>query len=173
MPSPTGLALMSPFIYRRVRPSDIPAMARIRAAEWETEEYWQRRMTAYLEGEIDPQKALEPRIGYVALEGDSVVAFIAGHLTRRHSCDGELEWINVIPERRGTEIAGELLRLLAAWFINQQAFRICVDVEPTNTVARRFYKRHGAGDLKPHWLVWSDIRVVLGRDLGLGTRAET
>lgn len=155
---------MLPFIYREVKPSDIPEMARIRAAEWETEEYWQRRITAYLEGKLDPQRALKPRISYVALEGDSIVAFIAGHLTERHSCKGELEWINVIPGRRRTGIAGELLRLLAAWFVAQNALRVCVDVELTNTVARRFYKRYGAEDLKPHWLVWSDIRVVSASD---------
>ena len=153
--------------YRKVEGSDIPAMARVRAAEWETEEYWLRRITAYLDGELDPQRALKPRIGYVASEGDSIVGFVAGHLTERHSCDGELEWINVIPERRGTELAAELLRLLAAWFVAQKALRVCVDVEPTNTVARRFYKRHGAEDLKPHWLVWPDIRVVLDNDSAL------
>ena len=154
--------------YREVRRCDIPAMARIRAAEWETEEYWLRRITAYLDGKLDPQKALRPRIGYVASEGDSLVGFITGHRTRRHSCDGELEWLNVISERRGTEVAGELLRLLAAWFVAEGALRVCVDVEPSNTHARRFYKRHGAEDLKPHWLVWSDIRVVLDKDGALG-----
>ncbi|MGB6077420.1 MAG: GNAT family N-acetyltransferase, partial [Candidatus Acidiferrales bacterium] len=107
--------------------------------------------------------ALKPRVGYVAYEGDTLVGFIAGHLTRRHSCDGELEWINVIPERRGGGIASELLRLLAGWFVAQKASRICVDVEPTNTAARRFYARHGAEELNPHWLVWKDIDVVLGK----------
>lgn len=57
-------------------------MARIRAAEWETEEYWQRRITAYLGGRLDPQKALKPRIAYVAIEEDSVVGFIAGRTSR-------------------------------------------------------------------------------------------
>lgn len=155
---------MCHFAYREVRPSDISTMARIRAAEWETGEYWLGRITAYLAGKLDPQKTLKPRIGYVALEGDLIVGFTAGHLTERHSCDGELEWINVTPERRGTEVAGELLRLLAAWFVAQKALRVCVDVEPTNTIARRFYKRYGAEDLKPHWLVWNDVRVVLDKN---------
>jgi ribosomal protein S18 acetylase RimI-like enzyme len=71
-----------------------------------------------------------------------------------------LEWINVIPERRGAGVASELLRLLAGWFVEQKAFRVCVDVEPSNTVARAFYTRHGAETLNPHWLVWNDIRKV-------------
>jgi len=72
-----------------------------------------------------------------------------------------LEWINVVLEHRGSEVASELLRLLAAWFAKQKASRICVDVDPANTTARRFYMRHGADNLNEHWLVWNDIKVVL------------
>jgi len=136
-------------------------MARIRAGEWGTEEYWRVRISRYLDRELHPQQALLPRVIYVALEGDSLVGFIAGHLTRRYACDGELEWINVIRERRGSVVASELLRLLAAWFAKQKASRICVDVDPANTTARRFYMRHGADNLNEHWLVWNDIKVVL------------
>ena len=85
--------------------------------------------------------------------------FIAGHLTRRFSCDGELEWIDVVRERRRSGIASELLRVLAAWFVEREALRVCVD--PGNAVARFFYARHGAEALNQHWLVWSDISVVL------------
>lgn len=136
-------------------------MARIRAAEWETEEYWNRRIRAYMAGEFDPQFALTLRIIYVCYEDDLVAGFIAGHLTARHGCQGELEWINVTREKRGSGAASGLLRALAKWFIAQNALRICVDVEPSNTTARRFYARHGAVELKPHWMVWNDVRVVL------------
>ncbi|SRR5437879_6101215 len=147
--------------YRQAGKSNVPAMARIRAGEWGTEEYWRVRISRYLDRELHPQQALLPRVIYVALEGDSLVGFIAGHLTRRYACDGELEWINVIRERRGSVVASELLRLLAAWFAKQKASRICVDVDPANTTARRFYMRHGADNLNEHWLVWNDIKVVL------------
>jgi ribosomal protein S18 acetylase RimI-like enzyme len=146
--------------YREAEQSDIPAMARIRAGEWETEEYWRVRISRYLARELHPRHALMPRVIYVALEDDSLVGFIAGHLTRRHACDGELEWINVVPERRGSEIASELLRMLAAWFAEHEASRICVDVHPANATARGFYTRH---NLNEHWLVWNDIKVVLAR----------
>jgi GNAT superfamily N-acetyltransferase len=136
-------------------------MAHIRAGEWETEEYWRVRISRYMDCEVHPQHALMPRVAYVALEDTAVVGFIAGHLTRRYACDGELEWINVIPERRGSGIASQLLRLLAAWFTEQEALRICADAEPSNIAARRFYKRHGAADLNAHWLVWNDITAVL------------
>ena len=148
--------------YRLAEKSDVPAMARIRAAEWETEEYWRGRISGYLDGELHPQHALIPRVSYVAFEGESLVGFIAGHLTRRYACEGELEWINAVPERRGTAVASELLRFLAAWFVEQKASRICVDVQPANTIARRFYTRHGAEKLNAHWMVWNDIGIVLG-----------
>lgn len=150
-------------LYRLAGPSDVPAMARVRAHEWETEEYWRTRISGYMDCKLHPRLALMPRVSYVALEGDSLVGFIAGHLTQRHQCDGELEWINVVPEHRGSGIAFELLRLLATWFVEQKALRICVDVDPANATARRFYMRHGAQDLKPHWLVWNDIHTVLGK----------
>jgi ribosomal protein S18 acetylase RimI-like enzyme len=137
-------------------------LARIRAGEWETEEYWKVRISRYLDCELHPQQALIPRVIYVASEGDALVGFIAGHLTRRHGCEGELEWINVIPQRRGSGIASGLLRLLAVWFVEQQASRICVNVDPANTPALRFYRRHGARNLNEHWLIWSNINIVLG-----------
>lgn len=154
---------MNAIHYRLAEQSDVPAMARIRAAEWETEEYWNARISRYMNGELHPQQALMPRVNYVAVEGDSLLGFIAGHLTRRFACDGELEWINVLPERRGTGVAVELLRLLAAWFAAQNACKICIDVEPKNTHARRFYMRFGAVELNPHWLVWNDVKTLLGR----------
>jgi ribosomal protein S18 acetylase RimI-like enzyme len=147
--------------YRQAEKKDVPAMARIRAMSWGTEDYWRTRITAYMAYELHPQHALMPRVGYVALEGEAPVGLIAGHLTTRHACDGELEWIDVIPEKRGSGVASELLRHLAEWFVEQKARRICVDVEPANTTGRRFYTRHGAEELNPHWLVWNDISAVL------------
>src|ERR1700733_13037033 len=123
--------------YKQVECSDIPAMARIRAAEWETEAYWNTRISGYLDFRHDPQKALMPRVIYVASEGGCLVGFISGHLTRGHACDGELEWINVIPEHRGSGVEAGLLRLLAAWFVEQKASRICVNVDPANAAAQR------------------------------------
>jgi len=151
---------MGNLLYRPSEKTDIPGMARIRAGEWGSLEYWENRISGYLDGALNPQRALAPRACYVAVDDSAVVGFAAGHLTGRNDCDGELEWINVSPERRSAGIASELLRLLAGWFVEQKAFRVCVDVEPSNTVARAFYTRHGAETLNPHWLVWNDIRKV-------------
>lgn len=136
-------------------------MACIRAMEWGSRDYWEARITAYMEGTLDPRFALKPRVLLVACEADAVVGMVAGHLTKRHGCQGELEWINVVPGLRGTGVASKLIRLLAAWFAERDALRVCVDVKPDNLVARRFYTRHGAEPLNPHWLVWTDIRAAL------------
>jgi GNAT superfamily N-acetyltransferase len=136
-------------------------MARIRASDPQTAEAWTARISAYLAGEHHPQYALLPRVSYVASDGDSVVGYIAGHLSRRYGCAGELQWINVTPEQRGTGVAGELLRFLAKWFVKHQALRICVNVDPANIAARRFYAKHGAETLNEQWLVWNDIRTAL------------
>lgn len=156
--------------YREAREEDIPAMASIRAAEWGTQEYWMERIPAYLLGESDPQHARKTRVGYVACDESVVVGFITGHLTRRHQCDGELQWINVAQVYRGSETASELLRLLAKWFVDQNSSKVCVDVEPRNLSARNFYRKHGAVDLNPHWLIWNDISVVL-KDRQFSSRA--
>jgi ribosomal protein S18 acetylase RimI-like enzyme len=150
-----------PINYRPSQLSDVPAMAAIRAADWGTEEYWRERITQYLMGTLHPKDGLPPRVSVVALENERVVGLIAGHLTRRFGCDGELEWISVRAECRGRGIAAELLRRLAEWFIANHARYVCVDVEPSNVVARRFYARHGAEDLKPHWMVWKDIGTAI------------
>jgi ribosomal protein S18 acetylase RimI-like enzyme len=152
---PTDLRNMS---YRPARRMDIPAMAEIRAGDWGTAEYWRERIFQYMTHQSNPREALRPRVGYVAVQGERIVDLIAGHLTRRFGCLGELEWISVLPEFRGQGIASELFLRLTKWFVKHEALYICVDVEPTNEIARRFYARYGAEDLKPHWMVWKDIR---------------
>jgi len=149
---------MSVIQYREIIKADLPFIAPI-LADWQTEEYWTRRVSGYYHQELHPQKALLPRIMYVAIASGSIVGFIAGHLTERFGCDGELQWINVKSEFRKTGIATQLLQLLAKWFVKQNAFYICVD--PGSEQGRDFYARHGAGNLNEHWMAWKDISVVL------------
>jgi len=92
------------------------------------------------------------------LDHGAVVGYIAGHLTRRFDCDGELQYLFVAPEQRRQGVASELLRYLRAWFGKHRASRICVDVEPDNAVGRAFYRQHGATPLNRGWLVFSEDR---------------
>jgi GNAT superfamily N-acetyltransferase len=121
------------------------------------------RMLEYLAGVHHPQQALAPRRMWMASDEGTPVGYIAGHLTRRYACDGEVQWIYVVPEWRRKHVATQLLRLLAAWFVEQNARRICVDVGDDE--ARHFYKHHGATELNRHWMVWDDIRRAHSSDV--------
>ena len=149
-------------IFRPAEEGDLDAMAAIRAREWETEEYWKRRIGGYMAAELSPQQALPGRAVFVAVDEGQVVGFVAGHRTRRYGCDGELEWINVAPEQRGRGIAGQLLVVMARWFAGQGVLRVCVDVDPNSIVAQALYTRHGAQRLNHHWMVWDDISGIRG-----------
>jgi GNAT superfamily N-acetyltransferase len=135
-------------------------MARLRAEQWGDSDYWAARISRYLDGELHPQQALPDRIAFVAVKDDRVVGLIAGHLTRRFGCEGELEWINAASDQRRSGISSQLLLLLAQWFVSHDARYICVNCASDNLIAQNFYKKHGAEDLKPHWLVWKDISSV-------------
>jgi len=140
--------------YREVTMHDIPQLAKIRAAEWESDEYWMWRISGYLNRELHPQLALIPRVLYLAADNNIIVGFVAGHLTQRFGCDGELEWINVILSYRRQGIARKLVKLLANWFIQNKARRICVDGSGP------FYEKLGAAQLNEHWMIWNDIGQV-------------
>lgn len=147
---------------RTCQHADIPALAGIRAREWETEAYWLARIGAYLGAAQPGETPLSDRAVFVAVEESAgetaIVGFVAGHQTRRYGCDGELQWINVIPERRGQGVAGLLLASMGEWFVSKSLLRICVDVEPKNLGARKLYSRFGAERLNNHWMVWNDAR---------------
>ena len=150
-----------PIVIRPAELPDVPAMAAIRAQAWETQDYWETRIGNYLRGEISAQHALPGHSVFVAIREQEVIGFIAGHRTTRHGCQGELEWIDVVKAHRRQGIAGQLVVTLAAWFIEQQALRVCIDVKPDNLAARGLYAKYGAQPLNPHWMFWEDIRVAI------------
>jgi GNAT superfamily N-acetyltransferase len=121
--------------------------------------YWAERIELYSQGLVNPQQALPPRIIYVAEYNGEVVGFIAGHLTRRFDCGGELQWINTLPGFQHKGIASQLIKTLAAWFIERQVYKICVD--PGNQIARNLYSKNGATNLNDHWMFWEDIRIIV------------
>lgn len=140
---------------------DIPALAALRAAHEEGGASADR-MLRYLAGEHHPQFALRPRAIWAADINAAPVAFIAGHLSQRLGCDGEVQWLYVSAPHRRTGIASALLRVLAAWFVAVDAHRICVNASAIE--ARQFYARLGATAIDSHWIVWEDVRVVLSAE---------
>jgi len=155
---------MNDFHYRKARDEDIIPMAQVREGEWGTEDYWITRIGGYMRGEHHPQHALMPRIIFVAEDKEKIIGFIAGHLTTRLGCNGELEWINVIPEYRKSGVASELLYHLAKWFVEQKSTKVCIDVAAENIPAQKFYRKHGAKNLNAHWLFWEDVGEIINNE---------
>jgi GNAT superfamily N-acetyltransferase len=150
----TGSGDRLAIVYRRGGPADVPAASAL-PQPGEAGGDPPDRMLTYLAGESHPRQALPPRAMWIAELDGALIGYAAGHLTRRYDCDGELQWIYVVREHRRAHVATELLRLVASWFIEQNALRICVDVG--DEAARPFYRRLGAVDLNKHWMVWKDI----------------
>src|SRR5580698_8243832 len=67
-------------LYREATLADVPGMAQVRAGDWESEEYWRERIPPYLTGQLQPQKALAPRVAFVSIDDNLVAGFIASHL---------------------------------------------------------------------------------------------
>ena len=143
-------------MFRSAEVADIPALAAIRAAEWETHAYWTRRIGEYL-----PEKGAQDRMILIAENRGTVVGFVAGHRTRRYGCDGELQWVNVSRDGRRRGIGAMLVQQIGFWFVDQGARRICVDVEPDNIIARGLYSRCGAKPFKPYWMIWENSRDMI------------
>ena len=143
--------------FRAAQRSDIPRMFSIWSIESGEGGTSLERMSGYFDGLHNPQRALRPRVIFLAEEDDSLLGYIAGHLTQRFDCDGELEWLYVIPTRRRSGIASGLMPILVEWFQQQNAARVCVNVAAENTPAVHFYAEHGASPMKPGWMLWEDI----------------
>jgi GNAT superfamily N-acetyltransferase len=150
-------------LYRPATPLDVAAMAQLAPEHLGNAPDWESRIAAYLSGEHNPRQALRPRVMIVAEQDDEVIGFIAGHLTRRFHCQGELQWINVSAALRRQGVATELLHQLADWFATYDAHKICVDVKPRNPDARAFYIHQGAEPINNHWLMWPDISNMTER----------
>jgi ribosomal protein S18 acetylase RimI-like enzyme len=155
--------MMDTVLVRPARAEDVPAMARLRAASGWDGGAGESTMRRYLSGEHHPQQARASRAAFLAESADQLVGFIAGHLTTRFGCEGELQWLLVAPAHRGGPAAAALLAALAAWFEAAGAARVCVNVAPKNIQGRRFYARHGAEELSEYWMVWPAIGAAVGK----------
>jgi GNAT superfamily N-acetyltransferase len=122
------------------------------------------RMAAYFKREHHPQLALLPRAGHVAFAKGRMIGYIAGHLTKRHGCAGEVQYLFVAPAWRKQGIASALLQLMAKWFQENAAAKVCVCVDADSPAAMPFYRSQGASPLATHsrhWAVWEDIGIIL------------
>jgi GNAT superfamily N-acetyltransferase len=148
-----------PVVFKSAEESDVAGMASLRAAESQDDFFWSDRIARYMSGEHSPEHALQLRVLFVAVD-EEIVGFVAGHLTQRFGCEGELQWISIAVERRGSGVARGLITRMGAWFVEQEAKRICVNVDFRNVLARRLYSSCGAQILDKNWMVWDDSRLM-------------
>lgn len=146
--------------YREATSADVPAMEQCRASDRGAGPA-DARMAAYLDGHHHPQQALASRTAFVALDGDHVAGYIAGHATTRFGNDGEVQYLYVAPAWRRRGVARALLRSLAGWFAAQEIRRVCVNADLDSPGAVPCYVALGATPLNPHWYAWDDIAIVL------------
>jgi GNAT superfamily N-acetyltransferase len=85
----------------------------------------------------------------VAFAEGRMIGYIAGHLTERHGCAGEVQYLFVAPAWRKQGTASTLLRLMAKWFQDNAAAKVCVCVDAGSPAAMPFYRSRGARPLAP------------------------
>ena len=73
---------------------------------------------------------------------------------------GELQYLFVAPNYRRRGIATELIRLVADWFVEQGAAKVCVCVDADTPAAGPFYTARNAVPMQNFWVGWEDISVV-------------
>src|SRR6185295_13565905 len=143
--------------FREASAADVPAMMQSHGPANAADP----RIAAYLDRQHHPQQALLPRMAYVALHEDSVIAYVAGHQTTRHGCEGEVQYLFVSPDFRRRGVATELLRRLAAWFESQGVQNVCVALaDDSPAEAKPFYESAGAAPLKKYWYAWQNISTA-------------
>ena len=156
-----------PVWYREATSADVASMAACRLPDSDAGAA-DDRMAAYFDGLHHPQQALLPRVGYAAFVGDTLIGYIAGHLTRRYGYDGEVQYLYVAPAHRRRGVAAALLRLLVGWFQRRGVTRICVNANPDSPPAAPFYTSQGASALNRYWYAWEDI----GNGAGVEPRSQ-
>ena len=89
----------------------------------------------------------------------SVVEYVAAHLTTRQGCEVNSNTSSSL-RTIGAGIATELIRLVADWFVEQGAAKVCVCVDADTPAAGPFYTARNAVPMRNFWVGWEDISVV-------------
>jgi GNAT superfamily N-acetyltransferase len=158
----------SPAAIRDARPEDAASIARVEIRTKEESfpppldprdvdfpfrhDRWQRYLT---EGSR-AQHALGDGFAILAESAGQIAGFAAWHHTRRWQCDAELQSIYVLRPHQGLGIGTLLLREISARLRAGGSSSLCVGYAPDNPY-RRFYRKHGAVEINPHWAVWRPL----------------
>jgi len=174
----TDAATGAPAIVRAAAATDAPAIARVRIDAWRST-YRGMIPDAYLDGmSVDESESHWRRIlqaapgrfsVFVAVEGEAVVGFAAGHMLEppKLGCDAELSAIYLRADRRRTGIGRRLAGTVAAAQRGHGATALLTWVIAGNRPARAFYEALGAELLVEQPFQWDGIDLV---ETGYGFR---
>lgn len=122
-------------------------------------DFWHDRWWRYVAEGSTAQKSLGDGFAILALRSEHVCGFAAYHHTRRWDCDAELESIYVRLKHQGHGIGTMLLQEIVMRLRAEGSRSLCVGYAPDNPY-KRFYFKHGAIELNPHWGVWRSLPGV-------------
>jgi GNAT superfamily N-acetyltransferase len=116
-------------------------------------DFWHDRWRRYLQEGSRAQKSLGDGFAILAQTEGELVGFAGYHHTRRWECDAELESIYVRLSHQGRGVGTRLLREILQRLRADGSRSLCVGYRPDNPY-KRFYFKHGAIEINPHWAVW-------------------
>jgi GNAT superfamily N-acetyltransferase len=116
-------------------------------------DFWHDRWRRYIEHGSSAQKALGDGFTILAESAGRLIGFAAYHHTRRWGCDAELESLYVLLSHQGRGVGTTLLREIVGRLRAEGSRSLCVGYSPHNPY-KRFYSKHGAVEINPHWAAW-------------------
>ncbi|HYK82462.1 MAG TPA: GNAT family N-acetyltransferase [Gemmatimonadales bacterium] len=120
--------------------------------------FWTDRWRRYLTEGSRAQMARGDGFAFLAEVNGRLAGFAAYHHTTRHDTDAELESIYVLKDAQGRGVGTALLRLIGSRVFADGSRAMCVGYNPRNPY-KRFYWKHGAVEIDPHWAVWRDLTL--------------
>jgi len=155
-------------LIRDARPEDAAAMVRVLIRTKEESfsnpinpheldfDFWHRRWQGYIQQGSRAQQSRGDGFAILAESDARLVAFAAYHHTRRWGCDAELESIYVLLSHQARGVGTSLLREIFQRLRAEGSRSLCVGYSPDNPY-KRFYLKHGAIEINPHWAAWRSL----------------
>lgn len=122
--------------------------------------FLRNRWRSYILEGSRAQKATGDGFVFLAEVDGQPVGFAAYHHTRRHDTQAELQSLYVRKEAQGSGVGTALLRTIALPLIEDGSKTMCVGYDLRNPY-KRFYLKHGAVEINPHWAFWPDVSIIV------------
>ena len=122
-------------------------------------DFWLERWRVYIAAGSKAQYAKGDGSCIIATIDGNGVGFAAWHHTSRWDCDAELQSIYVLPHAQRRGIGTRLFETVLGRLQADGSRSLCVGYAPDNPY-KRFYAKHGAVEIEPHWAVWRSLRSI-------------